>query len=118
MMRNRIVKKKSERPLPAPGGLLLSVDLDVDRELRARIRFLRSTPVLIALSFRPAGRNQAGYFPVEKELDAPLFAASSGSRTDSTLGHGAPESRAPNAKGLSIIPEGFRVRNRLSLDCC
>jgi hypothetical protein len=118
MMRNRIVRKKSERPLPAPGGLLLAVDLDVDRELRARIRFLRSTPVLIAFSFRPAGRNQAGYFPVEKELDAPGIGASSGSRTDSTSDHVAQVSRAPNATVLSIIPEGFRVRNRLSFDCC
>jgi hypothetical protein len=118
MIRSRAVSKANERPLPIPGGLLLAVDLDVDRELRARIRFLRSTPVLIALSFRPAGRNLAGYFPVEKELDAPVFAASSGSRTDSTLDTDAAVSRTPNVIVRSIIPEGFRVRSRLLLDCC
>ncbi len=45
----------------------LAADIFVDRELRARIRFLRSTPVLITC-FPTRGGNRLDNFPVENEF--------------------------------------------------
>jgi len=67
------VRNENARPLPAPGGFrlgsdrLLAADIFVDRELRARIRFLRSTPVLITC-FPTRGGNRLDNFPVENEF--------------------------------------------------